>query len=360
MSHSSAKKNASKGRGAGFNTPNRFERSFLEPLDVQIDSEAEDSSRKTLFYVDKSRSILAKNDSPDLPLTYSINPYRGCEHGCIYCYARPSHEYLGFSAGLDFESKIMVKQDAPILLEKTLRGKRWQPQMVAFSGNTDCYQPVERTLQLTRRCLEVFLRYRNPVGLITKNALVLRDVDILQQMAKFDIIHVMLSITTLDVDLARVMEPRTSTPAKRLQAIEELAKAGIPVGVNVAPIIPGLTDEEMPAILRAAANHGATSAGYILLRLPGAVRPLFLEWVQRTFPDRAPKILNRISDTRNGELSDAHFGTRMSGQGGIAEMIKRLFIINAQKFNLMKRWSNLSTEHFVRGCPQQLEIFSSS
>lgn len=360
MRHPSRLRNKSRGRGAWLNTPNRFESTHLEPLDVEIDWEQDKPSRRTIFYLDKARSIFAKNDSPDLPFTYSINPYRGCEHGCIYCYARPSHKYLGFSAGLDFESKIMVKLDAPTLLDETLRSKRWQPQMVAFSGNTDCYQPVERTLQLTRKCLEVFLRYRNPVGLITKNALVLRDVDILQQMAKFDLIHVILSITTLDADLARVMEPRTSSPAKRLQAIKELAKAGIPVGVNVAPIIPGLTDEEMPAILGAAADHGATSAGYILLRLPGAVRPLFLEWVQRTLPDRASKILNRISDTRNGKLSDARFGTRMSGKGEIAEMIKRLFIINAQKFNLMKRWSNHSTEHFVRSYPQQLEIFFAS
>lgn len=346
-----------KGRAAGFNTPNRFASTNLEPLDVDIAYDDETPPVPTTFYVDSSKSILAKNDSPDLPFTYSINPYRGCEHGCIYCYARPSHEYLGFSAGLDFETKIMVKMDAPLLLEETLNKKLWEPQMVAFSGNTDCYQPVERKLTLTRQCLEVFLNVRNPVGLITKNALVLRDIDILQEMARLNIVHVMLSITTLNPNLARRMEPRTSTPQQRLKAIEELAKAGIMVGVNAAPIIPGLTDEEIPGILRAAAEHGATSAGHILLRLPGAVEPLFLDWLQRELPDRAGKIINRIRDTRQGELSDAKFGSRMAGTGEIARTINELFKLNAQKFNLAKRWSGLSTDHFRRSTNGQMEMF---
>ncbi len=303
--------------------------------------------------MDSSKSILAKNDSPDLPFTYSINPYRGCEHGCIYCYARPSHEYLGFSAGLDFESKIMVKLDAAKLLEETLQKRSWEAQMVAFSGNTDCYKPIERKLQLTRQCLEVFLKYRNPVGLITKNALVLRDLDIFQEMAKYDLIHIMISITSLDADLIRVMEPRTPSPTNRLKAIEELAKHGIRVGVNAAPIIPGLTDEELPAILKAAAEHGAKSAGYILLRLPGAVKPLFLEWLQRELPKRAGKVLNRIKDTRQGELSSSCFGKRLKGEGEIAEAINKLFHINVRKYNLNKRWHGLSTEHFRRDVKQQ-------
>jgi DNA repair photolyase len=337
-----------KGRGASFNPPNRFESRSLEPLDIDLTYEDAAPSVRTMFFRDTSRTILAKNDSPDLPFTYSINPYRGCEHGCIYCYARPSHEYLGFSAGLDFESKIMVKMNAPELLAETFSKKSWVPQMVAFSGNTDCYQPVERKLQLTRQCLEVFLKFRNPVGLITKNALVLRDLDIFQEMAKYHLIHIMISVTSLDAELIRKMEPRTSTPEKRLATIATLAKHGIPVGVNAAPIIPGLTDEELPAILKAAAEHGAQSAGYILLRLPGSVKDLFLDWLKRELPERAGKVLNRIRDTRHGELSDARFGSRLKGEGEIAEAINRLFKLYAQKYHLDKRWSGLSTEHFRR------------
>jgi DNA repair photolyase len=346
-----------KGRGSGFNTPNRFERFHFEPLDIDWGEEPGAQHLPTTFYHDTSRSILAKNTSPDLPFTYSINPYRGCEHGCIYCYARPSHEYLGFSAGMDFETKIMVKLDAPQLLDRALQKASWQPQMVAFSGNTDCYQPVERRLEITRKCLEVFLKYRNPVGLITKNALVLRDVDILSEMAKLNLVHVMLSITSLDADLVRRMEPRTSTPENRLAAIEKLAEAGIPVGVNAAPMIPGLTDEELPAILKAAAERGAKSAGYILVRLPGAVEPLFLDWLRREVPDRAAKIINRIRDTRSGELSDARFGSRLVGEGHIAKTINDLFLLHTRKFNLTKRWSAVSTENFVNVHRQQLELF---
>ncbi len=346
-----------KGRGSSFNPPNRFERTHLEPLDIDLEYEENQPQIKTQFFLDSSKSILAKNDSPDLQFDYSINPYRGCEHGCIYCYARPSHEYLGFSSGLDFESKIMVKMNAAKLLEEALQKKSWEPQMVAFSGNTDCYQPVERKLQLTRKCLEVFLKYRNPVGLITKNALVLRDLDIFQEMAKYGIIHVMISITSLHPELISVMEPRTSTPVKRLKAIEELAKRSIPVGVNAAPIIPGLTDEELPAILKAAAEHGATSAGYILVRLPYAVKQLFFDWVERHFPDRAGKILTRIQDTRDGNLSDSRFGTRMSGEGEIADVIKSLFKLHAEKYKLNRRWSGLTTQHFCRHVKGQIEMF---
>lgn len=347
-----------RGRGAGFNPPNRFEKTQLEPLEIEPTYDGEGPQIKTTFYRDASKTILAKNDSPDLPFAYSINPYRGCEHGCIYCYARPSHEYLGFSAGLDFESKIMVKIDAPQLLERTLQSKSWQPQMVAFSGNTDCYQPIERKLELTRKCLEVFLRFRNPVGLITKNALVLRDADILKEMAKLNLVHVMISVTSLDAELIRKMEPRTSTPQKRLETIERLATSGIPVGVNAAPIIPGLTDEELPAILKAAAEHGAQSAGYILLRLPGAVRQLFMDWLRRELPDRAGKVINRIRETRSGELSDPRFGSRMTGEGEIAEAIAKLFQLHAKKYNLSKRWSGLSTEHFRRDeAAAQLSFF---
>lgn len=348
-----------KGRGASFNTANRFEKLHLEPMDIDVSYEDDDERPlKTSFYSDTSKSILAKNDSPDLKFAYSINPYRGCEHGCIYCYARPSHEYLGFSAGLDFETKIMVKFDAPRLLAETFRKKNWEPQLVVFSGNTDCYQPVERKLQLTRKCLEVFLEHRNPVGLITKNALILRDLDIFQEMAKLNLVHITISLTSLDPELIRKMEPRTSIPAERLRAIAQLASHGIPVGVNAAPVIPGLTDEEVPAILKEAAARGATSASYILVRLPGAVKQLFVEWVQRELPDRAGKILNRIRDARSGELSDARFGSRMKGEGEIADSIVSLFRLNARRYHLDGPWKGLSTEHFRRNIREnQIEVF---
>src|SRR5712692_2137188 len=300
-----------KGRGAAFNPPNRFEKLHLEPLEIEKNPEDDPQPIQTVFYKDSSKSILSKNDSPDIGFTYSINPYRGCEHGCIYCYARPGHEYLGFSAGIDFETKIMVKNDAPKLLEETFKKKNWRPQMVCFSGDTDCYQPVERKLQLTRQCLEVFLNYRNPVGIITKNALVTRDLDILKGLHALNLVEVTISITTLDAELARKMEPRTSAPYKRFETVETLASSGIPVRVNVAPIIPGLTDEEMPAILKEASARGAKFAGYTILRLPGAVRQLFLEWLQRELPGRATKIINRVRDIRGGELNDPRWGVRI-------------------------------------------------
>ena len=346
-----------KGRSSGFNLPNRFEKLHLEPMEMDVRPEEGEPRVPTTFYRDASRSILSKNTSPDLPFSYSINPYRGCEHGCIYCYARPSHEYLGFSAGLDFESKITVKLDAADLLRAAFTRRSWKPQMVALSGNTDCYQPVERKLRLTRGCLSVFLEFRNPAGIVTKNALILRDLDILREMAAMHLVHVLVSITTLDRELTSIMEPRTSTPERRLQTIRSLASAGVPVGVNVAPIIPGLTDEEIPNILRAAASAGAETAGCELLRLPGAVEPLFLDWLNRQLPDRAGKIINRIRDTRAGKLNDARFGLRMSGQGEIARAIDALFELNARRFKLDGKWPRLDTEHFRRPKPEQRDLF---
>ncbi len=345
----------SKGRASGFNPPNRFEKTSLEPLEIELDED--NKSVPTTFYKDTSKTILSKNDSPDIPFTYSINPYRGCEHGCIYCYARPSHEYLGFSAGLDFETKIMVKLDAARLLEEELGKKRWEPQMVCFSGNTDCYQPVERKLQITRQCLEVFLKFGNPVGIITKNALVTRDIDILRDLAAINLVLVVISITTLDPELTRVMEPRTSTPIKKLEAVKLLASAGVPVTVNTAPIIPGLNDEELPALLRLASEHGAKFAGYTIVRLPGAIEPLFVEWVQRTFPERASKILNRIKDTRGGESSNSEFGKRMRGEGEIAKTIRQLFKINCEKYGLNKEEFAFALTHFKKPVTSQIEMF---
>src|SRR6266702_2607998 len=249
------------GRGASWSPANRFERLHVDLTDidvVDVDPDAEERRRRaTQYFCNGTKSIITRNNSPDVGFETSLNPYRGCEHGCIYCYARPSHEFLGFSAGIEFESKIVVKPDAPELLEQAFRGKSWQPQVVALAGNTDPYQPLEKRLRLTRRCLEVFLKYRNPVGLITKNFLITRDLDLLRELAQWGLVNVRISITTLDPHLARVMEPRASTPAKRLEALETIARAQIPVGVNAAPIIPGPTDEELPAILREAAGRGA-------------------------------------------------------------------------------------------------------
>ncbi len=345
-----------KGRGTNSNTPNRFSKHYFVPFEEELlDSELESPS--STFLLDTSRTILARNDSPDIPFTFSLNPYRGCEHGCIYCYARPSHEYLGLSAGLDFESKILIKANAPALLVRELSKKSWKPQVVALSGNTDCYQPIERRFQLTRKCLEVFLQFRNPVGLITKSALVQRDLDLLSEMARLEIIHILISITTLNPELIRTMEPRTSSPLTRLQTIEALAKAGIPVGVNIGPVIPGLTDEEIPRIMQAAADHGATRAGYILLRLPGVVKQLFIEWLQQNLPKSSNKILHSIQQTRNGDLDDSRFEKRMRGEGRVADLIDQLFRTTARKHNLSIRWNDLPTDRFRRGTNEQIELF---
>lgn len=344
-------------RGASFNPPNRFEALHRERIEVEPD-ELDGGARTTQYLADSSRSILARNDSPDIPFTFSINPYRGCEHGCIYCYARPSHEYLGFSAGIDFESRIMVKTRAPELLAEAFESRSWIPQLVALSGNTDCYQPVERKLSLTRGCLQVFQRYGNPVSLITKNALLLRDLDILRALARENLIHVMISITSLDAGLLRVLEPRTSTPALRLQAVEELASNGIPVGVNVAPVIPGLTDEEIPAILRESAARGATSACSILIRLPGPVQPLFLDWLKKELPERAAKIISRIRQTREGAMSDARFESRLAGKGEIASAIHKLFALHAARYGLLERWPELCVTRFRRRGGAQQELFA--
>jgi DNA repair photolyase len=304
-----------RGRGAASNPANRFERISYERS--QWD-EPEDPSVQTTFLVDNTRSIIAHNDSPDVGFDASINPYRGCEHGCIYCFARPNHEYLGFSAGLDFETKILVKTDAPDLLRRELASPQWKPQVIAISGVTDAYQPIERRLQLTRRCLEVLVEFRNPVVIITKNELVARDVDLLRELAKVEGILVFISVTSLDSELAGELEPRASHPARRLAAIESLAAAGIPVGALVAPVIPGLTDHEMPAILSAVARAGAIGASYVPLRLPYGVAPLFEEWLSLHRPLQKEKILNRIREIRGGRLNDPNFRTRMQGAGAYA------------------------------------------
>ncbi len=351
-----------KGRGAGFNPKNRFEEIYVDDSGefADYDSYPRDSRSskiKTIYYRDKSKSVIAKNDSYDVGFNYSFNPYRGCEHGCVYCYARPTHEYLGFSSGIDFESKIMVKEDGPELLRKEFSKKTYKPDVLEFSGNTDCYQPLERKLRITRNALKVCLEFRNPISVITKNALIERDIDILKDMAAMNLVSTMISITTLDKDLSSKMEPRTATPRKRLETIEKLTAEGIPVGVNVAPIIPGLNDEEIPGILEEASNRGASSAGFIMLRLPYAVKDIFIDWLNREFPDRAGKILNRIKDVRGGKLNSSEFGKRFTGEGVFADIISKLFETNCEKYNLNRKRLSLNIRLFRNPNIGQIEMF---
>jgi DNA repair photolyase len=333
------------GRGTALNPENRYEQVHVEP-DPDIDDEVPPAP--TVYYRDTSRSVLAENDSPDVGFRFSLNPYRGCEHGCIYCYARPSHEYLSFSAGIDFERRIMVKLDAPDLLRRALDSPRWQPQVVALSGNTDCYQPAERALRLTRRCLEVFAEFRNPVSITTKSALVSRDADLLARLAADGAVQVHLSITSLDHQLARRMEPRAASPLRRLDAVRTLRDAGVPVAVMIAPIIPGLNDEEIPRILDAAAAAGAQSAGWLLLRLPAPVDTLFDAWLHEHFPDRRTRVLGRIRECRDGRLSDTAFGRRMRGTGAYAAHIDALFRTVARRSGLDHPLPPVRTDAFCR------------
>ncbi len=335
-----------RGRGTAGNPKNRFE--TIEWVPDGREESDETSSPQTQFLADSSKSIIAYNDSPDVGFDASVNPYRGCEHGCIYCYARPTHEYLGFSSGLDFETKIMVKEDAPELLRKELCKSKWKPQVLAMSGVTDCYQPVEKTKQITRRCLEICLEFRNPVVIITKNYLVTRDIDILSELARFDCIGVTISLTTLDHELASLLEPRAARPARRLAAIKRLADAGVPVGYLQAPMIPGLTDSEAPAIAAAAAKAGATFGGYVALRLPFAVKSLFEQWLEQHYPDRKDKVLNRVRAIRGGKLNDPNFNSRMRGEGIFAEQMNELFQLAKRKAGITRRWPEFSTAHFRR------------
>ena len=349
------KKNPLRGRGASDNPVNRFEGNYI---DYDLDEETgEKPSPKTQYIPDHTQSVITYNKSEDIGFNASINPYRGCEHGCIYCYARPYHEYLGYSAGLDFESKIIVKYDAPKLLKKELSAEKWKPQVIAMSGVTDIYQPVERKLELTRQCLEVMAEFRNPVGLITKNHLITRDIDVLCELNEYNCVSVTISITSLDKDLTGVMEPRTSRPKKRLEAIRRLADAGIPVGVNVAPIIPGLTDHECAEILEQAAAAGAKYAGYTIIRLPYKVKDLFVEWLEQYFPDRKKKVLHKLLDMRDGKLNNSEWGKRMKGEGNFAKQISDLFRVQTKKLGLNERQRMLTTEHFVRSSGSQMSLF---
>ncbi len=354
------------GRGASWSPANRFEKLHVDLTDVDVvDVDLSDEPPShgygvprerpgpvTQYFRDGSRSIITRNNSPDVGFETSVNPYRGCEHGCIYCYARPTHEYLGFSAGLDFESKIMVKIDAPELLRAELKSPRWKPQTLVMSGVTDPYQPIEKKLRITRGCLKVLAQFRNPVAIITKNRLVTRDVDFLRELASFNAIAVNISVTSLDPNLQRVLEPRTSIPSARLGAVSQLRDAGIPVGVMVAPIIPGLTDHEVPRILEACAEAGAQFAGYTIVRLPWAVAPLFEHWLEEHFPDRKEKVLGRIRHLRGKDrLNNSQWHTRMTGEGVFAEQIASLFEVGCRRAGIGER-PKLSTAAFRRTIEQ--------
>ena len=339
------------GRGASWSPANRFEKLHLDVNDFDVvdvnPDESERPRRTTQFFRDGTRTIITRNSSPDVGFETSLNPYRGCEHGCIYCYARPTHEYLGFSAGLDFESKIMVKTNAPELLAVELGSSRWEPQTLVMSGVTDPYQPIEKKLRITRGCLEVLARFRNPVAIITKNRLVTRDIDLLRKLASYNAVAVNISVTSLDPKLQRVLEPRTSPPEARLDTIRQLRAAGIPVGVMVAPIIPGLTDHEVPKIVEACAEAGARFAGYTIVRLPWAVAPLFEHWLDEHFPVRKGKVLGRIRHLRGDRLNNSKWHTRMTGEGIFAEQIASLFEVGCRRAGIGGR-PTLSTAAFRR------------
>ena len=341
------------GRGAATNPASRF-----EPLDVELDEPQTDAGR-THYVRDDSRSAVNFNDSPDIPFAAAVNPYRGCEHGCPYCYARDFHHYLNLSPGLDFERLILVKTNVADLLRGELSKASWRPTTICLSSVTDCYQPVERKLGLTRKCLEVLRDFRHPVAVITKNKLVTRDLDLLAELASHDAARLDVTITTLDVDLARDLEPRASSPRDRLAAIEAASAAGVPVGVCVAPVIPGLTDHELPMILEAAAAAGASWANFTLLRLPGATRELFLDWLRRRRPERAARVEHRIRDTRRGALNDARIGDRFRGTGVFADNARTLFDVTRRRLDLPRGGPKLSSESFrLPGRSTQLGLFA--
>ncbi|MBK8492145.1 MAG: PA0069 family radical SAM protein [Saprospirales bacterium] len=320
-----------KGRGAQINPNNPYDKLQTE-LERDIQDLAEEPAGETEYITVYPKTILNKVTSPDIPADFSMNPYQGCEHGCVYCYARNTHPYWGYSAGLDFERKILIKQDAPKILEKKLQSPKWKATPIMFSGNTDCYQPAEQKYQLTRQMLEILWKYRHPVGLITKNKLILRDIDILEKMAAHNLVHVAISLTTLEEPLRRLLEPRTSSVLGRLDTIEKLSAKGIPVNVMAAPIIPGLNEHEIFSIAEETAKRGARSIGYTMVRLNGDVGEIFADWIERTYPDRKDKILNKIRSCHDGELNDSRFGKRMVGEGQIAESIQQQMRLAKKKF----------------------------
>ncbi len=349
--------------GSNIDPPNRFEVIRMEvdgdALDDDEELRRQQLTRPVEYLSDQTQSVIGENNSPDVPFRYSLNPYRGCVHGCAYCYARPTHEYLGLNAGFDFETKIVVKEQAPELFKAFLSKKNWVPEVIAFSGVTDCYQPAERQFRLTQQCLEVAVQFKQPIGIITKNALVVRDLDLLKSLAESNLVHVFVSITTLDAALARDMEPRTSTPDARLRTIAQLTEAGIPTGVMIAPVIPGLNDSEMPLIMKRSAEAGAVTAGYVFLRLPQTVAPVFEEWIRRVRPNKADMVLDRIRQSREGKLNNAEFKARMVGSGVIADQIRQMFHMFRKQYGLDKKLIPLDCSLFnvPQSSPRQLRLF---
>ena len=352
-----------KGRGAGLNLEGRFEKWQREAFDDGWEEEDQKTSQlKTIITHEQAKSIISTNDSPDIPFRYSLNPYRGCEHGCIYCFARPTHSYLGLSPGLDFETRIFAKINAPELLRKELSKPNYQSDVICIGVITDAFQPCEREYQLTRQCLEIMSAFNQPVGLITKSALIERDIDILHSMAQRNLVHVTISITTLDHQVSRYLEPRTAAPARRLLTIKRLAEAGIPVGINVAPVIPFLTDHELETLLEAGRDMGASTAGYILLRLPWELKEVFRDWLQNHFPLKAAHVMSRIQAMRGGRDNDPNFGSRMTGEGILAKLLAQRFAKACQRMNLNNRsrreLQRLDISRFaVPGQPVQETLF---
>jgi DNA repair photolyase len=348
-----------RGRGAQSNASGRFEALARAAFDDGWQSLEELPPFQTTVTVDAARKVITKNDSPDLSFDRSINPYRGCEHGCIYCFARPTHAYLGFSPGLDFESRLFVKPNAPELLERELSAPSYVPRTIAIGTNTDPYQPIERRYEVMRRILEVLERAGHPVGIVTKSALITRDIDILARMAKRNLAKVAISVTTLDAKLARTMEPRAPTPSRRLEALQQLVVAGIPTSALVAPIIPAINDADIERILDAVAAAGVQGAGYVLLRLPLEVRDLFREWLIANFPDRSEHVFSLIRQMRGGKDYDSTFGSRMKGEGPYAWMIGRRFETACARLGLNVQRAELTTEHFRApgACAEQLTLF---
>src|ERR1041384_8292848 len=350
-----------RGRGTLSNQSGRYEPIARIAFDDGWQSLEELPPFATTVSVDSTRRIITRNESPDISFDRSINPYRGCEHGCVYCFARPTHAYLGMSPGLDFESKLFVKPDAPALLEKELSAPNYQPRTIAIGTNTDPYQPIERKYQVMRGILEVLERAGHPVGIVTKSALILRDLDILTRLAERNLVKVALSVTTLDAKLARVMEPRAATPGRRLEALRQMSAAGIPTSVIVAPVIPAINDSDIERILDAAALAGVKGAGYVLLRLPLEVRDLFVEWLRANYPDRAEHVMKLVRDMRGGKDYDSTWGTRMKGTGPYAWTIGRRFEMACEKLGLNVSRTQLTTEHFRKPKPgtEQLSLFGS-
>ncbi|TVR17839.1 MAG: PA0069 family radical SAM protein [Balneolaceae bacterium] len=344
-----------RGRGSAHNPKNRFRNTHLQ---YDINEETGILQKpKTQLLKDHTSGIISRNNSPDIGFDVSVNPYRGCEHGCVYCYARPTHEFLGMSAGLDFESKIVVKCDAPDLLRKELAKTSWKPQTLVMSGVTDPYQPIEKKLEITRGCVEVLAECYHPLVIITKNYLVTRDIDLLSKLAEKYAVRVVLSITSLDPSITETMEPRTSRPQKRLKAVRELTAAGIPVHVNIAPVIPGLTDDEIVPIMEAAAEAGANSVSLVNLRLPLGVKDLFIKWLEDHHPNRKEKVLNRIKSLKNGKLNRSEFGERFRVEGPYGEQVRQLLNIHSKRLGLNQDKVSLNPNEFIRPEMGQLRLF---